>query len=318
RHHGADDGGRPGAAGPGHGHVEPGVPRHPAAGQPARRGSGVGRRAADGGGGPHPPGAGRRGGHGGAAAAGAPAPGDRHRPPPAGGTAAGRDARTRRPRVGFLERPTPGHARPERRCPMAEESVVLTEARGPVLVITINRPEARNSMNKAAAEAMGAALDRLDAEPDLSVGVITGAGKGFSAGMDLKGFAAGEFPVAGDRGFAGIAQRSARKPLIAAIEGFALAGGLEIALACDVIVASREAKLGIPEVGVGLFAGAGALLRLPRRVGQGQAALLALTGKPISDEEGGRIGLVDRVVDPGSALDEALALAQTIAANAPL
>jgi len=201
---------------------------------------------------------------------------------------------------------------------MAEESVVLTEARGPVLVITINRPEARNSMNKAAAEAVGAALDRLDADSDLSVGVITGAGKGFSAGMDLKGFAAGEFPVAGDRGFGGIAQRSARKPLIAAIEGFALAGGLEIALACDVIVASREAKLGIPEVGVGLFAGAGALLRLPRRVGQGQAALLALTGKPISGEEGGRIGLVDRVVEPGTALDEALTLAQTIAANAPL
>jgi len=201
---------------------------------------------------------------------------------------------------------------------MAEESVVLTEARGPVLVITINRPEARNSMNKAAAEAMGAALDRLDAEPDLSVGVITGTGKGFSAGMDLKGFAAGEFPIAGDRGFAGIAQRSARKPLIAAVEGFALAGGLEIALACDVIVASREAKLGIPEVGVGLFAGAGALLRLPRRVGQGQAALLALTGKPISGEEGHKIGLVDRVVEPGTALDEALALAQTIATNAPL
>ena len=201
---------------------------------------------------------------------------------------------------------------------MAEESVVLTEARGPVLVMTINRPEARNSMNKAAAEAMGAALDRLDAEPDLSVGVITGTGKGFSAGMDLKGFAAGEFPIAGDRGFAGIAQRSARKPLIAAVEGFALAGGLEIALACDVIVASREAKLGIPEVGVGLFAGAGALLRLPRRVGQGQAALLALTGKPISGEEGHKIGLVDRVVEPGTALDEALALAQTIAANAPL
>jgi enoyl-CoA hydratase len=201
---------------------------------------------------------------------------------------------------------------------MAEESVVLTEARGPVLVVTINRPEARNSMNKAAAEAMGAALDRLDADGDLAVGVITGAGKGFSAGMDLKGFAAGEFPIAGDRGFGGIAQRSARKPLIAAVEGFALAGGLEMALACDVIVAARDAKLGIPEVGVGLFAGAGALLRLPRRVGQGQAALLALTGKPISGEEGHRIGLVDRVVEPGTALDEALALAQTIAANAPL
>ena len=201
---------------------------------------------------------------------------------------------------------------------MTDESVVLTEARGAVLVITINRPDARNSMNKAAAEAMGAALDRLDADGDLSVGVITGAGKGFSAGMDLKGFASGEFPVAGDRGFAGIAQRSAKKPLIAAIEGFALAGGLEIALSCDVIVASREAKLGIPEVGVGLFAGAGALLRLPRRVGLGQAALLALTGKPISGEEGHRIGLVDRLVDPGGALTEALALAETIAANAPL
>jgi enoyl-CoA hydratase len=201
---------------------------------------------------------------------------------------------------------------------MTDESVVLTEARGPVLVITINRPDARNSMNKAAAEAMGAALDRLDADSDLAVGVITGAGKGFSAGMDLKGFAGGEFPVAGDRGFAGIVQRSARKPLIAAVEGFALAGGLEIALACDIIVASKEAKLGIPEVGVGLFAGAGALLRLPRRVGQGQAALLALTGKPISGEEGHRIGLVDRLVEPGGALTEALSLAETIAANAPL
>src|SRR5437763_10955221 len=201
---------------------------------------------------------------------------------------------------------------------MSDESPVLTEPRGAVLVITINRPDARNSMNRAAAEAMGAALDQLDSDRDLSVGVITGAGKGFSAGMDLKGFAAGEFPVAGDRGFAGIAQRSARKPLIAAVEGFALAGGLEIALACVIIVASREAKLGIPEVGVGLFAGAGALLRLPRRVGLGQAALLALTGKPISGEEGHRIGLVDRLVDAGGALTAAVALAETIAANAPL
>jgi enoyl-CoA hydratase len=201
---------------------------------------------------------------------------------------------------------------------MSEESVVLTEARGPVLVITINRPDARNSMNRAAAEAMAEALERLDADSSLSVGVITGAGRGFSAGMDLKAFAGGEFPVAGDRGFAGIAERSAHKPLIAAVEGFALAGGLEIALACDIIVASREAKLGIPEVGVGLFAAAGALLRLPRRVGLGQASLLALTGKPISGEEAARIGLVDRLVDAGGALDEAVALAETIAANAPL
>jgi enoyl-CoA hydratase len=201
---------------------------------------------------------------------------------------------------------------------MAEESLVLTEVRGRVLLITINRPEARNSISKATAEAMAAALDRLDDDRELAVGVITGSGKGFSAGMDLKGFASGEFPIAGDRGFAGIAQRSARKPLIAAVEGFALAGGLEIALSCDIIVASREAKLGIPEVGVGLFAGAGALLRLPRRVGLGQAALLALTGKPISGEEGHRIGLVDRVTDAGGAVEEALKLAETIAANAPL
>jgi enoyl-CoA hydratase len=201
---------------------------------------------------------------------------------------------------------------------MAEESLVLTEVRGRVLLITINRPEARNSISKATAEAMGEALDRLDEDRELAVGVITGAGKGFSAGMDLKGFASGEFPVAGDRGFAGIAQRSAHKPLVAAIEGFALAGGLEIALSCDIIVASREAKLGIPEVGVGLFAGAGALLRLPRRVGLGQSALLALTGKPISGEEGHRIGLVDRVTDAGGAVAEALSLAETIAANAPL
>jgi enoyl-CoA hydratase/carnithine racemase len=201
---------------------------------------------------------------------------------------------------------------------MADEPLVLTEVRGPVFLITINRPDARNSINKATAEAMGEALDRLDSDRELSVGVITGAGRGFSAGMDLKGFASGEFPTAGDRGFAGIAQRSARKPLVAAIEGFALAGGLEIALSCDIIVASREAKLGIPEVGVGLFAGAGALLRLPRRVGLGQAALLALTGKPISGEEGHRIGLVDRLTDAGGALTEALALAETISANAPL
>jgi enoyl-CoA hydratase/carnithine racemase len=201
---------------------------------------------------------------------------------------------------------------------MAEESLVLTEVRGRVLLITINRPQAMNSINKATAEAMGEALDRLDDDKELAVGVITGTGKGFSAGMDLKGFASGEFPIAGDRGFAGIAQRSARKPLIAAIEGFALAGGLEIALSCDIIVASREAKLGIPEVGVGLFAGAGALLRLPRRVGLGQSALLALTGKPISGEEGRRIGLVDRLTDAGGAVDEALTLAETISANAPL
>lgn len=200
----------------------------------------------------------------------------------------------------------------------ADDSVVLTEVKGRVLVITLNRPDARNSINRQAAEAIGGALDRLDSDPDLAVGVLTGAGRGFSAGMDLKAFAGGEFPIAGDRGFAGIAQRAATKPLIAAVEGFALAGGLEIALACDVIVASREARLGIPEVGVGLFAGAGALLRLPRRVGVGQAMLLALTGQPVNGVEGHRIGLVDRLTEPGEAMSEAMSLAEVIGKNAPL
>ena len=202
---------------------------------------------------------------------------------------------------------------------MADDApVVLTEARGPVLVITLNRPEARNSVNRQTAEAVGEALDQLDADPSLAAGVVTGAGKGFSAGMDLKAFATGEFPIAGDRGFAGIVQRGSRKPLIAAVEGFALAGGLEIALACDLIVASRGARLGIPEVGVGLFAGAGALLRLPRRVGLGPAMALALTGQPVDADEGHRIGLVDRLVEPGEALAEAVKLAEAIAKNAPL
>jgi enoyl-CoA hydratase len=199
-----------------------------------------------------------------------------------------------------------------------EEAVVRTEVEGSVLVITINRPDARNAVNKQVAEAMAAALDRLDEDPELAVGVVTGEGKGFSAGMDLKAFASGEFPVAGDRGFAGIVVRGARKPLIAAVEGFALAGGLEIALACDIIVASREARLGIPEVGVGLFAGAGALWRLPRRVGLGQANLLALTGQPVGAEEAHRIGLVDRLAEPGQALATAKELAGAIAKNAPL
>lgn len=202
---------------------------------------------------------------------------------------------------------------------MADDvEAVRTEAAGPVLVITINRPDARNAVNRQVAEGMAAALDRLDGDPELAVGIVTGEGKGFSAGMDLKAFAGGEFPVVGDRGFAGIVARSARKPLIAAVEGFALAGGLEIALACDIIVAGRDARLGIPEVGVGLFAAAGALWRLPRRVGIGAANLMALTGQPVGAEEAHRLGLVDRLAEPGQALDAARELAAVIARNAPL
>ena len=159
---------------------------------------------------------------------------------------------------------------------------VLTERRDGVLLITLNRPDARNAVNTALAEGIAAALDALDAEDDLSVGVLTGAGKGFSAGMDLKAFVTGERPWVGDRGFAGIVQRSARKPLIAAVEGFAMAGGLEIALACDLIVAGRDARLGIPEVKRSLVAAAGALRRLPQRVPLNIAMELALTGDPIS------------------------------------
>jgi enoyl-CoA hydratase len=148
--------------------------------------------------------------------------------------------------------------------------------------------------------------------------VITGAGKGFSAGMDLKAFVRGERPWVGDRGFAGIVQRSARKPLIAAVEGFAMAGGLEIALACDLVVASRDTRLAIPEVKRSLVAAAGALRRLPQRVPLGIAMEMALTGDPISAERGYEIGLVNRVTEPGGAVDAALELAAAIARNGPL
>jgi enoyl-CoA hydratase len=195
---------------------------------------------------------------------------------------------------------------------------VLTERRDGVLLVTLNRPEARNAVNLAVAEGIAAALDDLDADPELAVGVITGAGKGFSAGMDLKAFVTGERPYVGDRGFGGITQRAARKPLIAAIEGFAVAGGLEIALACDLIVAARGAKLGIPEVKRSLVAAAGALLRLPRRIPYGVAMELALTGEPITAERGHELGLVNRLSEPGGAVDAALELAASIAANAPL
>jgi enoyl-CoA hydratase len=195
---------------------------------------------------------------------------------------------------------------------------LLTERRDRILLITLNRPDARNAVNLAMAEAMDAALTELDSEDDLSVGVIAGEGKGFSSGMDLKAFASGERPWAGERGFAGIVQKPAEKPLIAAIEGFAVAGGLEIALACDLIVAAKGAKLGIPEAGVGLFAAGGALLRLPRRVPYGVAMELALTADPITAEQAQEYGLVSRLAEPGAAVDVAMELAERIARNAPL
>jgi enoyl-CoA hydratase len=195
---------------------------------------------------------------------------------------------------------------------------VLVETRDSVLVMTISRPEARNAVNSAVATGLAAALDRLDEEPALSVGVLTGAGGTFSSGMDLKGFLTGDSPVIEGRGLGGLTQAPPRKPLIAAVEGWALAGGFEMVLACDLVVASREAKFGIPEVKRSLVAGAGGLLRLPHRLPYHVAMELALTGDPLDAETAHRFGLVNRLVDPGTALDGALALAAQVAANGPL
>jgi enoyl-CoA hydratase len=201
---------------------------------------------------------------------------------------------------------------------MNEQPAVLTERRERVLLITINRPDARNAVNAAVATGIAAAMDELDTDGELTLGILTGAGSGFCAGMDLKAFVAGESAWAGDRGFAGITQRASVKPLIAAIEGFAVAGGLEIALACDLIVAARGARLGIPEVKRALVAAGGGLLRLPRVLPRGIAMELALTGDPIIAERGYELGLVNRLAEPGESLAAALELAARIAPNGPL
>jgi enoyl-CoA hydratase len=195
---------------------------------------------------------------------------------------------------------------------------VLVDQRERVLLVTINRPEARNAVNRAVADAIEAALDRLEAEDGLSLGVLTGAGGGFCAGQDLKALVAGEVGVSEERGFGGIARRPPTKPIIAAVEGFALAGGCEIALACDLIVAAEDARFGIPEVKRGLVAAGGGLRRLPQRLPLGLAKELALTGEPIDARRALELGLVNRVTPSGEALAGALALAEEIAANAPL
>ncbi len=201
---------------------------------------------------------------------------------------------------------------------MSDSQAVLTERRENVLLITIDRPEVRNAVNAAVAEGIAVALDELDGDPSLSVGILTGAGGHFCAGMDLGAFVKGESPYYGDRGFAGIAQRSVRKPLIAAIEGFAVAGGMEIALACDLIVAARGAKLGIPEAKRSLVAAGGALLRLPRRMPYHVVMELALTGDPLPAERFHEFGVVNRLAEPGGAVGAALELAASVAKNAPL
>jgi enoyl-CoA hydratase len=195
---------------------------------------------------------------------------------------------------------------------------VLTEVADGVAVITINRPEARNAVNGAVAKGIAGALDELDARKDVSVLVLTGAGGTFSAGMDLKGFLTGDSPLAEGRGFGGIVERPPAKPIVAAVEGYALAGGFELALACDLVVASSEAKFGLPEVKRGLVAGAGGLLRLPRRIPYHAAMELALSGDHYPASRLAELGLVNRVTAPGEALTVARELAAKIAGNAPL
>jgi enoyl-CoA hydratase len=195
---------------------------------------------------------------------------------------------------------------------------VLTERHDGVLVITLNRPEARNAVNQALAEAVAATLDELDGDDTLRVGVLTGAGGTFCSGMDLKAFLTGETPVIGRRGLAGITTNPPSKPMIAAIEGYALAGGCELALACDLIVASTEAKFGIPETKRSLVAGAGGLFRLPERIPPAIAMEYALTGAFFTAEQGHGWGMVNRLTEPGGALAGALALAEEIDANGPL
>jgi enoyl-CoA hydratase len=189
---------------------------------------------------------------------------------------------------------------------------------GPVAVITINRPETRNAVNEAVAAGVAAALDELDERKDVRVIVLTGAGGTFSAGMDLRGFLAGQNPMAGGRGFGGIVERPPSKPAIAAVEGYALAGGFELALACDLIVASEEAQFGLPEVTRGLVAAAGGLLRLPSRVPYHLAMEVALTGDRVPAARLHQAGLITRLVPAGQALAGATELAARIAQNAPL
>lgn len=195
---------------------------------------------------------------------------------------------------------------------------VHTVAEGPVWRVTLDRPAARNAINTPLARALQAAMQVLDERDDLRVGIITGAGGHFCAGMDLKAFAAGDRPFLARGGFAGLVEQPPRKPLVAAVEGYALAGGFEIALSCDLLVASRTARFGIPEVRRGLVAAAGGLLRLPAVLPRNLAMELALTGRLLEAEEAWRAGLLNRLVAPGTALDVARALAREIAANAPL
>jgi enoyl-CoA hydratase len=199
---------------------------------------------------------------------------------------------------------------------MAE--AVRTEIDAGVAVITIDRPQARNAVNGDVARGIAAAIEEFDSRADVRVLVLTGAGGTFSAGMDLKGFLAGDAPLAAGRGFGGIVERPPAKPVIAAVEGYALAGGFELVLACDLVVASEEAKFGLPEVRRGLVAGAGGLLRLSKRIPYHLAMEIALTGEHFSAARLAAAGLVNKLVPAGEALAAAKELAAKVTLGAPL
>ncbi len=200
---------------------------------------------------------------------------------------------------------------------MSEQSEVLVEQLDRILIVTINRPEAKNAVNAKVSQGLADAMDRLDDDPGLSVGILTGAGGSFCAGMDLKAFARGENVVVAGRGL-GFTERPPAKPLIAAVEGYALAGGTELALATDLIVAARNAVFGIPEVKRGLVAAGGGLLRLPQRIPYAIAMELALTGASLPAARAYELGLVNVLAEPATVRNEAIMLAEKITANGPL
>ena len=195
---------------------------------------------------------------------------------------------------------------------------VLVDVTDGIMTVTLNRPDAKNAANKALAVGVAAAMDELDSNDDICVAIITGAGGTFCSGMDLKAFVTGELPVVEGRGFAGLTEYTPRKPLIAAIEGYALAGGLELAISCDLIVTADNAKLGIPEVKRGLAAAGGGLIKLPRQIPPRLAMELALTGDFISAQRAYDIGLVNQVVPPGDLESATMALADKLAQKSPL
>lgn len=201
---------------------------------------------------------------------------------------------------------------------MSEEQAVLVDVADGIMTVTLNRPKARNAVNLSVAKGIAAAMDELDSNDNIHVAIITGAGGTFCSGMDLKAFVTGELPSIKGRGFAGVTEQPPRKPLIAAVEGYALAGGLELAITCDLIVAADNSQFGIPETKRGLAAGAGGLVKLPRQIPSRLAMELALTGDFISAQRAYEMGLINQIVEAGTALEAAKAMAAKISANGPL